>query len=192
MSDFGFFSEFQPMTEVLVGGSNVNIGGFGVYGQAENTSGSLRWIVFDGSSLIYQSGTQGITSGGAKWYDSPTLSLTLEAGHTYSMGLIATDMFAWGRNVEPVSAITQNGLTINAFEGLVQVPNTIPEGGGTFAGDPIYSSDWGGVDYFQGSVRILSAGGAVPPIPEPAEWTMLLAGLMVVAFVANRQRRRIN
>jgi hypothetical protein len=191
MSEFGFFSEFQPMAEVLVGGSNVNIGGFGVYGKAENTSGSLKWIVFDGSSLIYQSGIQSVSTGGAKWYDSPTFNLTLLAGHTYSMGLIATDMFAWGRNDGTLSAVTQNGLTIKAFEGLVQAPNTLAEGGGSFAGDPIYASDFGGVDYFQGSVRVFSAGGAVPPVPEPSEWMMLAAGLMVVSFVARRRARRL-
>jgi hypothetical protein len=184
MSDFGGFTEYQPMAEVFVGGSNVTMSGFGVYGRAE-TSGSVRWVVFDGSSLVYQSGIQS-TTGGAKWYDSPTLNLTLAAGHTYSMGVIATDMFAWGRNEEPVSAINSpSGLRINAFEGLVQAPNTNGDGvgGGTFAGDPIYASDWGGVDYFQGSVRV---DGIAAAVPEPSEWAMLLAGLMVVAFVAKR------
>jgi hypothetical protein len=188
MTEFSFFSEFQPIAEVVSGG-NVNIGGFGVYGQAE-AAGSIKYVVFDGSSLIYQSGIQGVSTGGARWFDSPAMSLTLTAGHTYSMGVIASNMFAWGRNAEPVSPITANGLTINAFEGLVQAPNTILEGGGTFAGDPIYASDWGGVNYFQGSVRVFDAGGGVPPIPEPSEWAMLLAGLMVVGFVAKRQRRR--
>lgn len=185
MSDFNFFSEFQPIAEVVTGGS-VNITGFGVYGRAE-AAGSIKYVVFDGSNLIYQSGTQGVSSGGARWFDSPVLNLTLTSGHTYSMGVIASNMFAWGRNEEPVSPISANGLTINAFEGLIQAPNTNPDGGGSFAGDPIYASDWGGVNYFQGSVRI---DGIANAVPEPSEWAMLLAGLMVVGFVAKRQRRR--
>jgi hypothetical protein len=184
MTEFDFFSEFQPMAEVFAG-SSINMSGFGVYGRAES-AGSIKWAVFDGSSLIYESGSQAVSSGSARWFDSPTMNVTLQAGHTYSMALVATNMFAWGRNEEPVSPITANGLTINAYEGLVHAPNTNPNGGGGFAGSPIWASDLGGVDYFQGSVRV---DGIPAAIPEPSEWAMLVAGLMVIGFVANRRRK---
>jgi hypothetical protein len=185
MSDFfGTFTDFQPIAEVTVTGLPVNIGGFGVYGRAE-AAGEIKFVMFDGLSLVYQSDAQSVNQGGARWFDSPTISGTLTAGHTYSMGLVASNLFAWGRNSEPVSPISGGGLTINGFESISQ-PTFSTSGG--FAGDPILIPEYG-VDYFQASVRVMSAGGGVPPIPEPSEWAMLLAGLMVVAFVAKRQRR---
>ena len=32
---------------------------------------------------------------------------------------------------------------------------------------------------------------AAPPVPEPSEWAMLLAGLAVVGFIANRRRNKV-
>jgi len=29
------------------------------------------------------------------------------------------------------------------------------------------------------------------PVPEPAEWTMLIAGLLVVGFIANRRNKGV-
>jgi len=185
MSDFGVFTDFQPIAEVVVGSSNVNMGGFGVYGAAE-AAGQVKWVVFDGLNLVYQSGAASVSQQSARWYDSPAMSLTLASGHTYSMGLVASNMFAWGRNEEPISPISGGGLTINAFE---SISNPTFSTSGNFAGDPILIPEYG-VPYYQGSVRVFDTGGGVPAIPEPSEWAMLLAGLMVVGFVAKRQRRR--
>jgi len=171
-----------------------------VFGAAE-TAGKIKWVLFEGDNLLWQSGTQ-LVSGtstpatylqNATWFDSPAINVTLQANATYSMGVVANNMFAWGGNVEydaTYGPITANGLTIAANERLVQLDLT-PDG--DFAeGVPIRMSDAWYFPYIQTSVRVFSAGagGATPPIPEPAEWSMLLGGLLIVAFVNNRQRRK--
>jgi hypothetical protein len=40
--------------------------------------------------------------------------------------------------------------------------------------------------YSDGGIRQLTLVTA--PIPEPAEWTMLIAGLLVIGFIARRRR----
>lgn len=197
MSDDWFgYVPYQPFANVRVdSATNVNIGGFGVYGRAE-ASGKVAWVVFDNTDnynlLTPQPVTRSVSTGDSGWFDL-SMSMTLQAGHTYTMGLAATDLFAWGRTTP--SAISQNGLTILGNEPIVGVyTSNYPDSGGNFTqgGFERLVFEEGDVDYFRGTLRVLSPGGSVPPIPEPAEWTMLLAGLMVVAFVANRQRRRIN
>jgi hypothetical protein len=62
---------------------------------------------------------------------------------------------------------------------------------GTFLNAPLVDRNgFPFADYpTQTSVRVFDIDGAPAPIPEPAEWSMLIAGLMVIAFVANRRRR---
>ena len=112
------------------------------------------------------------------------------AGNTYAMGVVADNFFAWSR-APGGSAFTQNGLTFSSDEGTAFVfadgtprvftDNAVYDGFTLTAfGGQTSLQVWGG-DYL---------GGNLPPVPEPSEWAMLLAGLMVVAFVAKRQRRR--
>jgi hypothetical protein len=46
---------------------------------------------------------------------------------------------------------------------------------------------------FYGRVNTSGPAGSysidIAPIPEPAEWTMLIAGLLVIAFIAGRRRK---
>ncbi len=58
--------------------------------------------------------------------------------------------------------------------------------------DVLFSDDTavGATDtHLQNSLRLtVQSGSAVPPVPEPAEWTMLVAGLLVMGFIARRRR----
>lgn len=191
MSDFGVYSEYQPFAQITVGSADVMMGGFGVWGAAE-AAGQIKFLVFDQENLIYSSASIAATQTQTlRWYDSPVLSIKLSKDHTYSLGVVSNNMFAWGRYDESGFATgLQNGLNHDVRENIVQVSLT-GNPGSNYAGNPFLVPEYG-VDYFQSSVRVfdLAGGGVAPPIPEPAEWSMLLAGLLVVAFVANRQRRR--
>jgi hypothetical protein len=186
-NDFGVFSTFQPVADVhVMGNSDVSIGGFGVFGAAEE-AGKIRFVIFRNDALLWQSGPYDVAPGSARWYDT-SYSSTLVSGDTYTMGVVSNNMFAWGQNTqsdEGFGPIGGNGLEIMPHKAFAQLDL---EQGADFVGDPYLLR--GFEDYgYQTSLRIFDAGGAVaPPIPEPAEWSMLLAGLLVMTFVANRRR----
>jgi len=189
MTDYFGYSEYQPFAQITVGSTDVMMGKFGIWGAAEAQS-QIKFLVFDQENLIYSSASIAASPQGLRWYDSPGLSLKLQKDHTYSLGVVSNNLFAWGRYDESGFATgMQNGLNHDVRENIVQVSLTGNPGSG-YAGNPFLVPEYG-VDYFQSSVRVfdLAGGGPTPPIPEPAEWSMLLAGLLVVAFVANRQRR---
>jgi hypothetical protein len=187
-NDWGVFRTFQPVADVAVGDSGKFIGGFGVYGRAE-TADKIRWVIFDNDVLLWQSGSSAVTPGSdARWYDVdyPTM---LEAGHTYTLGVQANNMFAWGWNpqsAEGFGPIGGDGLVIQAHTvAMLGVVDDNP--GADFVGDPLLLRGFE-LSGDQVSVRVFDVAG-VPAIPEPAEWSMLLAGLLVIGFVANRRRR---
>ena len=120
------------------------------------------------------------------------------------MGVVSTGSFAWKRDYDPGFGDTfpsipdplhpQLGLTLQASEAVALVGFDQS----SFVGDPTRFAEADSGQFAPGAIRssvqIFSAGdfggGPTPPIPEPAEWSMLLAGLLVVAFVANRQRKQ--
>jgi hypothetical protein len=176
----GVPSPFQPLADVVVGDADKSIGGFGVYGAAE-AAGEIRFVVFDNGTLLWQSAAREVSAGSATWHDIAYTDPLLQ-GHTYTMGLLASNVFAWGQNTdvdEGFGPIGANGLQIMPY----QAAALLDEQAG-FLSDPSLSFNLSG---YQTSVRVFDIDG-VPPIPEPAEWSMLLAGLLVVAFVANRRR----
>jgi hypothetical protein len=199
----------QPLATVTVGGSDVFIGGFGVFGKAEAPT-SLMWVIFEGNSngpkYTFNQTVTATTDAAGQWFNSPSLNslnsgagFQLVSGQTYAMGVVSTGSFAWSRNYDPnlsdtFPSIQQNGLTLESSEAVALVGFNQS----SFVGDPTRFADADSGQFFPGAIRssvqIFSAGdfggGPTPPIPEPAEWSMLLAGLLVVAFVANRQRRQ--
>jgi hypothetical protein len=185
----------QPLATLTVGTSNVTIGGFGLYGRADFASTAapvqVTWALFeDGVFNGAYSFQQTVTNSDARWFNSPGVEVTLTAGKTYQMGVLANDTFTWGFYFSG-SNLTQNGLTHEAAMPSAVV--TLAGGAGSgFLGDPV-SYDWGSpYPDLQPALRVYGADYASlpPPIPEPSEWAMLLARLMVVAFVAKRRSRR--
>jgi hypothetical protein len=84
------------LSEVTVGASDVAITGFGTKGTAFGDQ-SIEFVIFagEGSGLspVYSSGILAALSSGDQWFDSPDLSFTMLAGHTYQMGLVAGGLF---------------------------------------------------------------------------------------------------
>jgi hypothetical protein len=185
---FGVWMPWQPLSDVVVSNS-VTMGGFGVYGAAEET-GKIKWVIYENDALLWQSDPQDVVAGGATWYDV-SYSTTLVVGNTYTMGVVATNLFKWGQNTASDAALVpigRNGLQIMDSQPVAQVEE---QEIATFLGVPVVDRNgFPFADYpTQTSVRVFDIDGAPLPIPEPAEWSMLIAGLMVIAFVANRRRR---
>ena len=188
LTELGEFRTFQPVSDlVVIGSSDVSIGGFGVYGAAE-AAGKISYVIFHNDSLLWQSAAYDVAPGSAKWYDA-AYSTTLISGDTYTMGILANNVFAWGQNTasdESFGSVGGNGLAIMPHQPFAQIDLVQ---GGDFATEPFLLRGFERSEY-QTSLRVFDvAGAAAPPIPEPAEWSMLLAGLSFVAFVANRRRR---
>jgi hypothetical protein len=182
----------QPLANVQVGANPVTIGGFGVFGRFDGpvTTGSrVEWVLFaDGVFNGTYSFQQTATSNTAGWFNSLGATLTLAANTTYQFGLVANDAFSWGMFAGNASPIEANGLTL--LDAMPQA--TVNLSGGPGSGfDGIVAWDvYTGLPGYQPSLQIFGEDYAqLPAIPEPSEWAMLVAGLMVIGFVANRRRK---
>ena len=185
----------QPLAKVVVGAADVAIGSLGVFGQAQS-AGNVKWVIFDSlqpSAPVYLSGAQSVAANPgafatqATWYDSPSFTLTLLAGRTYAMGLIAEAVgangFRWG--VEWTTNLMGGGGPSVDSNG-VSLPFVSSSGSvGSLALDNPSLTALDATSYYRTSLRIFEA---TPPVPEPAEWTMLAAGLFVLGFIAHRRR----
>ena len=191
----------EPLTKVLVGGADVPITGFGVFGQAQ-TAGNLKWVIFDSTRLtspVFLSPAQavaanpGVFADHAQWFDLTNISFTLLAGHTYAMGLISDRFgstgFRWGASPDnltgPYPTISANGLSLPFMQSL----DNSGVIGGTFTNTPnILQIDR--TNRRQMSLRIFGSDD-VGTVPEPASlilWSVL--GLIGLAFAARKGRKR--
>jgi len=195
-SFIGATNQNEPLAKVVVGTSSVTIGGFGVYGQAQ-AAGNVEWVIFDSTQLsspVFTSAAQqvsarpGTFASQATWYDSPAMNFTLLAGHTYAIGLIAdkvgTGTFNWGASPDSPFGGTApppaNGLTLSFMQALSNAGVV----NGSFTSTPtLYTVN--------NSNRREMSLHISAPVPEPAEWTMLIAGLLVVGFIANRRNNGV-
>jgi hypothetical protein len=187
----------QVLSKVVVGPNDVTIGGFGVYGKAQ-ASGNIKFILFDAGPAPTQprfiSSAQAVqASSTVRWYDlaDPSFLYTLKAGHTYGMGLISDRangpsnfQFAAGYNSgfggDPKTSTIANGLTVPFTQWLtLNAVTGCSAGLCTFGANPTLFQD--NTTTYKPSLHIFA------PVPEPAEWAMLIAGLMVVGFIARRR-----
>jgi hypothetical protein len=184
-NDWEVFRTFQPIADVVIGSSDVSIGGFGVFGAAE-AAGKISFVVFENDAFLWQSASYDVEPDGPKWYDVDYVK-TLVNGSTYTMGVVANNMFAWGQNTESdvgYGPVGGDGIVIMPLRTHAQLDI---EQGADFVTEPFLQRALDDTAY-QTSVRVFDVAG-VPAVPEPAEWSMLVGGLLVVAFVANRRRR---
>jgi hypothetical protein len=117
----------QLLAKVTVGAEDVEIGGFGVYGQAQAET-TLKWVIFDVTQLsspvflsdaVIVPANPGTFTTYAQWHDSPNMDFTLLANHTYAMGVLSnrygTDTFYWGQDYFPFGGnptVTAGGLSL--------------------------------------------------------------------------------
>ena len=116
------------------------------------------------------------------------------------MGLIADRAGAIGSNFQyaagynsgfggdPKTTTTANGLSLPFTQWLTLNAVTGCSGGVcSFGGNPTLFQDTSTT--YKPSIRIFDV---TPAVPEPSEWTMLLAGLLLIGFIATRRNRGIN
>jgi hypothetical protein len=194
----------QILSRVVVGPSAVTIGGFGVYGKAR-ADGNIKFIIFDAGPAPtqprYISNAQSVqATTNLTWYDlaDPTYTYTLKAGQSYGMGLIAdranssSNSFQWavgynsGFGGDPRTNTTANGLTLPwGFSSAAQwlTLNAVTgctNGVCSFGSNPTLFQDTSNT--YKPSLHIYA-------VPEPAEWMMLVAGLLTIGFIAARRNR---
>lgn len=141
-----------PLTQIVVGASNVTISGFGVFGRVL-TAGNGRWLVYQGSTVgaspVFQTAITAVSASATNvWYDSPAFSFTLSAGTTYYLGM-QTDQSTNFQFDAPGTAVVAGGLTATA--------GVNGNSGGTLAA-PTYTGGGGAL------IAIRIQGGAPPPV----------------------------
>lgn len=159
------------MNVITVGGSDVDITGFGTFGRLE-AAGNLQWVIFAnslGSSPLFSTGPVAASAGVSNmWYDSPAFAFTLKANTTYQMGLMADQLFTYNWDFPGVT-VSQGGLTQGSGDnGNAQdFANPVLTGGGVVVN----------------SLRIVG-------VPEPSSIASFLIGTCVAGSAAWRRRRR--
>lgn len=158
------------MNVITVGGSDVDITGFGTFGRLE-ADGNLQWVIFAntlGSSPLFSTGPVASTAAVSNmWYDSPAFAFTLKANTTYQLGLMADQLFTYNWDFPGVT-VSQGGLTqASGDNGNAQdFANPVLVGGGVVVN----------------SLRIVG-------VPEPASIASFLIGTCLAGTAAWRRRR---
>ena len=192
---------YAPMAQVVGGDKDVTISGCGVYGQT-SVETNVRWVIFDGASphapvflseIHSLAPKPGSFAESADWHDSPVIDVTLLAHRRYAIGLLADRLgptgFRWGTSVTSQRyggggpSIEGDGLSLPFTAALANAGL-----GGSFYSTPFLYTyqrsdplEWNAA--LQPSLRIAS------PVAEPAEWAMLLSGLMAIGWVSRRRRK---
>jgi hypothetical protein len=201
----GSSNENEQLARVNVGAVNVQIGGFGVYGRARSDTG-VAWVIFDLTDLVnpvFQSSVQQVgTAPVATWYDSPAMSFTLLANHTYAMGLVANKVngdggFWWATGDFPFGGGNQtaNGLTLLDDTSGVRAGYCNGGFGPCGSTTQTLTSFMTGTypDVFSQTLSTRTKMSLhIQAVPEPAEWTMLVAGLLAIAFIAVRRNKDLS
>ena len=184
----------QLLAKVTVGASDVEIGGFGVYGQAQSQS-TLKWVIFDWtqqSSAVFLSDAVTVPANPgtpiasfAQWYDSPDMDFTLLANHTYAMGVLSNlaGTFYFGQDYFPFGGnptVTGGGLTLPPGNYIVNSGVV----GTTFTNNPTLFN-------LAADTRFHTTMRIAEPVPEPATMAFLAFGGMGVIASRIRRRRRV-
>ncbi len=165
-------------TAVDVGGSNVTINSFGVFGQ-QLANGNLKFLIFgpsNRSTPLYDSGsisTAVVVAAVNQWYDAPAFSFTLIANTSYRIGVISDQDFNYNWGFGP--QVTGGGLTL---------PSNANGNTGSSYANPVNLRNGGTI---QQSFRAFQGDVTATPLPP----TVFLAAGMAGLFGLRSLRRRL-
>jgi hypothetical protein len=161
---------FADVTEFTVGAQPLSITKLGVLqgtGLLFETEVGI-WRVSDeallGSAVVPQTGA-GLVDG---WLFVDITPFTLAANTTYRIGSSGGSDMGWGG-------------TFQAGTGVASVSGSAWSTDWNF----MYPSMYAGVD--EDPLLSFRANAEIAPVPEPDEWTMLIAGLLVIGLIARRR-----
>jgi hypothetical protein len=190
----------QQLARVDVEAADVQIGGFGVFGQAQSTM-NIGWVIFDIKNLqtpVFMSGPQQVNGSATPMWYTISAPFTLLAGQQYAMGVVAEGInaggFKWGLGSSSDGATTMGGLTLLAKVASVQ-PGVCDNAGGWACGTTRLSSFLAEPypDLLDPNFNPFNKMSLqIAPVPEPSEWAMLVAGLLLLGFVAGRRKQSID
>jgi hypothetical protein len=180
----------QLLAKVTVGASDVKIGWFGVYGQAQSQS-TIKWVIFDWTQLsspVFLSDVVTVPANPgtpiasfSQWYDSPDMDFTLLANHTYAMGVLSNlaGTLYLGQDYYPLGGnptVTNGGLTLPPGNYIVNSGVV----GTTFTNTPTLYN-------IAADTRFHTTMRIAEPVPEPATLSLLALGGLAALI---RRRRR--
>jgi hypothetical protein len=158
--------------------SSVQITGFGVRMDPLVASFNLTAEIFawnpttNTRGALLRTATQGFTDAGLRFYDV-AISEPLSSGQFYELNLKTFGLSRFDAEFFNFNGPLGGGSNTPYATG----PVTVFDGCGNTA--------IGGC----GNTTLLHFDMSVAAIPEPAEWTMLIAGLLFVGFIARRRKK---
>jgi PEP-CTERM motif len=172
-------SSYTVGNEFTVGAQALNVTKLGVFagtGVFQDTPVGI-WQVSDGalvgSTIVPPNSLEGVVPPVPvirlqNWYFVEVTPFTLAANTVYRIGTqnLGSDM-GWGGTFDAGTGIA------SVTPGSVWSP--------LFDWNFTYPADSDGMLF-------MAANAEIAPVPEPAEWTMLLAGLLVFGFIARRRK----
>lgn len=69
---------------------------FGMNADLQTAAGNFNFVVFEGNTLVYQSGSRPVTDAGYTEFLSPVFSLLMTTGNSYFIGVIADISVQYG------------------------------------------------------------------------------------------------
>jgi hypothetical protein len=171
-------------SEFTVGSQPVSVTRLGVYagfGLMQESYVGI-WRVSDEALLGSTTVAPGAFTQIENWYFVNVSPFTLAADTTYRIGTqnLGSDM-GWGG-------------TFNVGSGIASVApgsvSTFPLEFDPLEGPPldVFSFKYPAVYWPDDAMLAANFEFVTVPVPEPAEWTMLIAGILVIAFIARRRR----
>jgi hypothetical protein len=172
-------------------GSSLSAQGFTSNGEAEGLWTSSKLLVATSDSI----------------FGNPAQSATFTFQNgVYGGGVFLVDYYAFTNGLRwTITARDVNGTELGSYQSIANQGFQTTAAGGPhkyFVGIASTQANIRSLTFSRGATGVGTGGDTVglddfrfavaaAPVPEPAEWTMLIAGLLVVGFIARRRNANI-